>query len=806
MTRPLNTRNVLDLSTCTWQFGQAPQQHWTREAGGSSPYDLPLVAEWLPATVPGTVHSDLLTAGRIADPFIGNGLEACRWVEGVDWWYRTRLPLGLQPGQRALLELDGVDYLSAVFVDGQALSRHEGMFSRQVIEIPPELAVRPSVELAVRLWGADALPRYQTGRRERTWGRVASALQNTFPPFDDRLATLKAPMHFGWDFAPRLRTAGIWDEARLVICQEVYLADVWVQAEPLALPADPGPARLRVQFTADAASSQPVAVHIAVRPRNFGSESWELDFDVILPAGRSVQDLAVTLPAARLWQPWERGEPCLYELQLTLRRPTSASSLRPGWSPAAVVSASSGQALRDDSQSLTEPLVLDTITTVFGVRSIEFHPTDQGQRWRAVVNGQPFFLRGANWVPVDALWGRARRPSYEQLLHLARQAGVNFLRVWGGGGREKDAFYDLCDELGLLVWQEFPIACVFLDHLPRDPAYLRLLRNEATGMVRALRNHPSLFLWCGGNEFSPSRNRPAVHTLAEVVAAEDGTRQWTPASPGPGDAHNWLVWHGQAPLATYRQERAAMVSEFGLQAAPNVDSLRRFLMADELWPAGLAWQRHKADMAKLQRYAEYFYQPETSAHGLGADDLGAFVAATQRAQAAGLQILIEHVRRRRGATGGLAVWQWNDPWPAISWSVIDYFGRPKLAYEMLRRTMQPLLISLEYPLAAYRPGDQVRGTLWIVNDTGTALSDGCVQVILDETPVHKQSCTCAAHAATAVGVVTLTLPASCAQLRLELRQGDCLLAENLYDLRFSDAGPRRLDRVLRRRMVDWVLR
>ncbi len=794
MTSPLNTRVGLDLSTCAWQFGQVPQQHWTREPGVNSPYDLPLVAEWLPAAVPGTIHSDLLAAGRIADPFLGNNLEACRWVEGVDWWYRTRLPLELQPGQRALLELDGVDYLSAVFVDGQTLSRHEGMFSRQVIEIPPELAARPAVELAVRLWGAAALPRYQTSWRERAWGRVASALQNTFPPFDDRLATLKAPMHFGWDFAPRLRTTGIWDAAQLVICQDVYLADVWVQAEPLALPTDPGPARLRVQFTADAAAAQRVAVHIAVRPRNFEGESWDLDFDVTLPAGHSVQDLAVILPAARLWQPWERGEPCLYALDLSLHRPTSSSI------------AHSGRFLQDSLRSHTEITCLDSLTTTFGVRSIELHPTDQGHRWRAVVNGQPFFLRGANWTPVDALWGRARRPSYEQLLHRARQTGVNFVRVWGGGGREKAAFYDLCDELGLLVWQEFPIACVFLDHLPRDPAYLRLLRQEAAGIVRALRNHPSLFLWCGGNEFSPRRNRPAVQILAEVVAAEDGTRPWKPASPGPGDAHNWLVWHGQAPLATYRQERAAMVSEFGLQAAPGLDSLRRFLTADEMWPAGPAWQCHKADLAKLRRYAEYFYQPAASEPGSDVDTLQAFVDATQRAQAAGLQIMIEHVRRRRDKTSGLAVWQWNDPWPAITWSVIDYFGQPKLAYEMLCRTMQPVLVSLEYPLIAYRPGDQVQGTLWVVNDTVASLSDSRVRVILDGTAVHEQSCTCAAHAATAVGVVTLNLPASFAKLRLELRQGDHLLAENLYDLRFSDAGPRRLDRVLRRRLVDWVLR
>ena len=156
------------------------------------------------------------------------------------------------------------------------------------------------------------------------------------------------------------------------------------------------------------------------------------------------------------------------------------------------------------------------------------------------------------------------------------------------------------------MWQEFPIACVFLDHLPRTERFRRLLRQEATGIVQALRNHPSLFLWCGGNEFSPRRNRQAVSTLSQVVAAEDGSRPFVAASPRPGDAHHWQVWHGQAPLAAYRDEQAAFVSEFGLQAVPNVDSLRRFLSEVNLWPPGPAWQHHNADLAKLHRYAQWF--------------------------------------------------------------------------------------------------------------------------------------------------------------------------------------------------------
>ena len=251
-------RQQSDLSSLQWQFGSVPQQPWQAASASDVLLDIPQVTPWLPGIVPGTVQSDLLSLGRIPDPFLEDNLAACQWVERLDWWYRAVLPLQLDPGQRAFLEFDGIDTLSALFVDGQELSRHEGMFSRQTVEIPPALATNPEAELAIRLWGSEALPRYELTAGEQVWSRVAGMAQSSFRPFDDRLATLKAPMHSGWDFAPRLRTMGIWDDARLVVCHGVYLGDVWVQAEPLEPLTDPAPARVRVRLTLD--SDEPRAV------------------------------------------------------------------------------------------------------------------------------------------------------------------------------------------------------------------------------------------------------------------------------------------------------------------------------------------------------------------------------------------------------------------------------------------------------------------------------------------------------------------------------------------------------------------
>ena len=763
-----STIRVIDLSALDWQFGSVAQRPWRAEPDRDA-HDIDRVNEWLPATVPGNVRSDLLALGRIPDPYVGGGLRASRWVEGLDWWYRARLPLGVDPGQRMVVELDGVDTLSAVFVERRELGRHSGMFSRQRLEIPREFANRASVELAVRIWGSDALPAFPTDRRERLWGRLVTALgQDSFPPFDDRLATLKRPMSFGWDFAPRLRTMGIWDAGRVEICGSACIAGMTVHAHPVIPKTYGGPARVDVRLELDSTQPQPVIVELQIELATVADDgSQQFEFSLRLPGGTSEHRLTCELPAARLWQPWERGTPHLYHARVRL------------WA--------------EERVSRNRELLAERATR-FGVCNIELHDD-----WQVWVNGEPQFLRGVNWVPVDALPGRAGRERYEPLLRQAVAAGVNFVRVWGGGGREKQAFYDLCDELGLLVWQEFPIACVFLDHLPRVAEYQQVLSQETAGIVRALRNHPSIFLWCGGNEFSVGRNRRAVEVMAAAAAAEDGRRPFVPASPGASDSHNWQIWHGLAPLAAYRHEMAAMVSEFGLQATPAAESLRQFLTDEELWPPGGGWQRHNADVEKLDRYANWFLET-------GEDGLEAFIQASQRAQAAGLQILIEHVRRRKGLTGGLAVWQWNEPWPSICWSVIDYFGRQKLAYETLRCIMQPALVSLDYPLRQYHAGDRLAGRLWLVNDRPDGLADCTLTVSLDGVAAQGVRCDLPCNAARDVGPLVLNLPVAFQHLRLELHHGNNLVAENVYDLCFHDGGPAPVSARINRRAVDVLLR
>jgi beta-mannosidase len=765
-------RPVLNLGGNNWQLGQVSQKPF------AAVNDLAEVQEWLPATVPGHVHLDMLAQRRLDDPFYGLNNQASQWVDGYDWWYRRSSTLHLAPGKRAFLILNGVDYLSTIYLNGQLLGTHEGMLSRQVYEVTKLVPDTGLCELAVRLWGAEALPRRRLSLGERLWGAIAQCLQGGVEAFPDRTATLKCQMSFGWDFAPRLRSAGIWDDVALVVSGPVCIEDAWVRpqvpgGEVKAVP-------VTVSLTLDADRARTVQAVLTISGENCDpGPPLRLEKVLTLVPGRQTADLACTLERPLLWQPWDRGQPNLYRLEVVLQE--------------------------------TDPprLELDRFTTTFGLRHVAMarNPdTPPGNAdWTFVLNGQREFVRGANWVPPDSFPGHITTDDYAALIRLAKEAHINLLRVWGGGLREKAAFYDLCDREGLLVWQEFPFACLNLGYFPRDTAFRQLAYQEAASIVRQLRNHPSVVLWCGGNEFSPTRNRGVVEALRQAVAENDGTRPFREASPVRGDRHNWRVWHAKAPLAEYRHDLSQFASEFGLQAAPDVASLRRFLPAEQLWPPGEGWVYHNAELAKLWRYARAFchlptsplapprigegkeegWQGESSASG--ESDLEAFVAATQQAQALGLQVAIDHYRRRKYRCSGVIFWQLNEPWPAICWSVLDYYRRPKLAYRRLQELYNPILVSVDYPLVEHEPGGEFRGTVWIVNDTLLRCADCLVRLFLDDDLVFTRQVTLEADAVTGAGEVTCRLPRTGPwALRAELWQAKRLLSTNHYDLHYHD--------------------
>jgi len=823
------SRRILNLSSLPWQFGRIDRQPFSPQPVD----DRPAVTEWLPARVPRDVRADLIAAGRIPPVETPEGIAAGAWVDDCDWWYRAELPAAFAPDDVAILEADGIDYFSAIWLDDRLVATHAGMFARQILELSPHLNRPGSHELAIRIWGGGALPRLPNP----PWRQAMRWLVDKVSPgteyFPDRMATPKAQFSFGWDFAPRLLSAGIWDDLRLVVTRGAYIEDLWVQAKPVDVrrgAARPGgeeaetltPARFEVRLRVRRWQPGSMRAEIVVEPEGSSAvdsvSSGQMPMPSAAPqvmrrqppssmvnrpssfSGQNLDlGLHLDLPSARLWWPWDQGEPHRY--RVTAR-------------------------LVDDNG------VLDEASQVIGVRSVARTELPGGGKWRWVINGRPVFLRGANWVPADVLPGRVSEADYVRLLNQARDAGINFLRVWGGGLREKRAFWEMCDRLGIVAWQEFPLACAFFDHYPRDPAYLSLLADEARGIVRALRNHPSLIAWSGGNEINPARERLPLGTLAGVLAEEDPSRPWIPASPCEGDVHQWQVWHGLAPWTSYAETGAPFMSEFGVQALPDAATLAEMFPADPVGklpdqasgPTGaprsladLRWTGRKAQVAKLRRYA-----------GSEADhDLAAAIAATQRAQAAALQAGIEACRLRREVSpqegeadvagkevmqtgsklcGGVAFWQFNEPWRAVSWSVIDRAGRPKAAYEAIRRCYQPILVAAAFPWRRYRAGDVFRAEIWLVND-GPEMWHGCrVAASLDgETIWSAGSLDLPPASATPIGEISSTLVTSPRMLSLDLSGEGGTLATNRYDLDVHLPGSQPWQARLAHKIADWLL-
>jgi beta-mannosidase len=769
------SRHIVDLSGDDWQLGQAPPDAFPDRANWQ---ELDQVGDWLPATVPGNVRVDLARAGHLPDLTYGSQAESAQWVDDICWWLVRDFSLASSPDDRVHLILRGVDYVSDLFLNGQHLARHEGMFSPQIDDITGLLCAEN--RLAVRITGNRWLPHDRSTRWEKLLNHVEARFSSLASRFPHRRDTLKCQMGFGWDFAPPLRTMGIWDDVSVVLSKAVFIRGLrtvqrWTGDH----------VTLAVQVTLDTQRTRHVAIRCTLAGETFEYQPFAVEEVAELTPWSGSYSVEIKVPQPHLWWPWDHGRPDLYRLTVEV------------W---------------DGDQ------VLDSTSQTVGLRQLELRD------WAIHVNGQRVYARGANWVPADIVPGRVTADDYRALLAMARQANMNMLRVWGGGLREKRVFYDLCDRLGILVWQEFPIACAFVTHYPRSPEYLQLVEGEAQAIVRDLRGHPCLALWCGGNEFSPRRNRPLVAILQRVVAAEDPARLFLPASPAGGDCHNWRVWHDFQPPSAYLDDRAAFASEFGLQAPPDAATLRRFIPPEEVWPPGPSWSYHGAGLKKLERYARPFVLAPTvapadhrqprSANKVGlrpdgqrwsfgpprADptiSLEDFIAASQRAQAYGLKLGIEHFRRRKASGGGGAlVWQLNEPWPAISWSLLDFYRQPKPAYEEVKWLFSPVLLSVELPARRFRPGDPLQARVWIVNDLAEPLPGCHMEVTLwsgEGQATDHYACTVDVLADSAEVVTSLdwNLPAGGGwRLTCRLAREGHTLSANEYDLAvYDDLGP-----------------
>jgi beta-mannosidase len=677
--------------------------HWQvkqRTPGRAIEDDFTDTQGWVHANVPGSVHLDLLAAGLIADPFYGMNEAELQWIGEADWLYRCSftLPTDFEATEAIDLCCDGLDTFATIWLNGKLILHNDNMFVPLRSRIG-HLLHSGQNELCILFesaWHRGKQLEAQYGTRA-LWNGDAS-----------RLYVRKAQYHYGWDWGPTFLTAGPWRAVRL----EAYSVRVADLHCPVEVSADLQSALLPIKILLESAQQ--------VLPQNLNiritivAPTGEVAAETTLPAHTHALQHTFTLAKPQLWWPHGYGEQPLYRLQVTVQQGT------------------------DILTQHEERLGLRRLRLV--QQALE---GEAGTSFYFEINNTPIFCGGANWIPADSFLSRVTEERYRNWLQLAVDGNMNMLRIWGGGIYEEDIFYSLCDEMGLLVWQDFMFACGMY---PAHSEFQHSVRVEAQANVRRLRHHPCIVLWCGNNEDYILAESLGIDTteanvdlaqtqfparaiyeqlLPTVCQQLDATRPYWPGSPyggtgansiQQGDQHVWDVWHGNmAPYQEYARFGGRFVSEFGMEAFPNPDLFKSFAPASERYPQSRTLDFHNKAQGGPARLFHYVVENIRIPA-----DLEGYIYATQFIQSEALASGIRGWRRHwRGPghayTAGALVWQLDDCWPVISWAMVDYELSPKAAYYTVKRELAPFVVGLAWQTAETLAA-------WAVNSTMTSIN------------------------------------------------------------------------------------
>ncbi|MGA9060731.1 MAG: glycoside hydrolase family 2 protein [Terracidiphilus sp.] len=640
-----------------WEFQQVTAEE--QDNGG-----------WLPATVPGDVHLDLLANKKIPDPFYRDNEAKLQWIENASWEYRVSFDVAPEVLARSNVDLvfDGIDAAAQIFVNDAPVLDANNMFRIWRVPVKAHLHTGKNLLRVVFPSPIRAAEQVAAGDPFRLQSKTA-----------DKTYIRKAAYEYGWDWGPRFVTSGIWRPVHLDAWDKVCFADFAIRQRDVSSDV----AHLDAEF--DIESSIDGATKLTVHFLDEG-KPVEVDSTANVHAGHNQVEIPIEIQHPSLWYPNGYGEPFLYQFTARLSQHGHVAAEH-------------------------------TVKT--GLRSIELRrQLDQwGRSFEFIVNGIPVFAKGADVIPFDSFPSRVATAEYRRILESARDANMNMIRHWGGGYYETDEFYSICDELGIMVWQDFMFGN---DWQPGTYAFKQDIEAEAEDQVRRLRNHPSLVLWSGNNETEMGFNWPPRNTLPadvkfqiwqdyltefsgilpRVVARLEPEIPYWPSSPSAdyeplsdrfqsGDTHDWSVWHGRAPFSEYEQHHWRFVTEYGFQSFPEMRTVESFTLPEDrngiFTAVMLAHQKNNEGNSIIQDYiARDYPKPK---------DFASFLYVSQVLQAEGIKIGAEHFRRSRPQTMGSIFWQLNDCWPVASWSSIDYFGRWKALQYYARRFYAPILVS-----------------------------------------------------------------------------------------------------------------
>lgn len=622
--------------------------------------------KWLTASVPGTVHLDLMNNKLIPDPYKDENEKKVQWIENEDWDYQTVFKISAKEleNQNADLVFHGLDTFSEIYLNGKPLKKTDNMFRTWKIPVKNDLKIGNNI-LQIKFKSSVHIGK-----------DLAKKVPFTMPE-SPRSFVRKAQYQFGWDWGPRLVTAGIWKDVKLNFWNQAKLENVKVEQKNLT------------KQKAD------LKIYAEIFAEQNGKYSFLINnetHDVSLQQGLNKISIPFQIANPKLWQPNGWGEPTLYDLKVSLKK---------------------------DSKTLSSK------SERIGLRTIELvqEKDEKGKSFYFKVNGNPMYAKGTNWIPSDSFTPRITKEKYQKLIKDCKDANMNMIRVWGGGIYEDDEFYKACDENGILVWQDFMFAGSFY---PSDEDFLNNVKEEVKDQVNRLQNHPSIAFWCGNNEideaivnwgyqkqFKYSKEdslqvwkdyKKVFHEVIPNALKDNLTSEkniYWPTSPSigwghkesltEGDSHYWGVWWGEFPFEIYNEKVPRFASEYGFQGMPSLETVKSMfsghpdLSLED--PIIKAHEKNARGFEIIQKYMERDY--------VIPKDFVKYNYVSQLLQARGMQIAIEAHRRAKPYNMGTLYWQLNDCWPVISWSSIDYLGNWKALHYQVKRSFENQVILTE---------------------------------------------------------------------------------------------------------------
>ena len=658
-------------------------------------------SDWKPAIVPGCVHTDLLANKLIEDPFYRDNEKNLQWIGKTDWEYKTTFQVSPEILKRQNLEIvfDGLDTYANVFLNDKPILDADNMFRTWRVNVKDSLKQGENVlRIKFRSPINEILPRM--AKLDYELPAVNDQGEKTSP------YTRKAPYQYGWDWGPRFVTSGVWKPVKLEVWDNARIEDLQIKQNKLSKES------ADLSAVVEVIASNDVDARIEIENLTDKKIVWNTGL-IKLSKGLNKLALDFAMANPKLWYPIGLGEQSLYNFKAKL---------------------------------IVDKKQIDEQTKRTGLRTLELlqKPDEYGKSFTFVVNGIPVFGRGANWIPADIFPTRITKEKYKTLLTSLKDANMNMVRVWGGGIYEDDYFYELADEMGILVWQDFMFACSMY---PGDAAFLDNVRHEAINNVKRLRNHPSIVLWCGNNEIETAWThwgwkerlpnqlwddylKLFTRVLPEVLDEYDSSRPYWQSSPSSnfqadsdsqkiGDVHYWQVWHASLPFSEYEKQFPRFMSEYGFQSFPEYETVKTYTTEEDRksieTPIMLAHQRHQRGNQLVREYMLREYKEPK--------DFESFLYVSQVLQAEGIKTGAEHLRRIMPRNMGSLYWQANDCWQVASWSAMDYFGRWKALMYYTRRFYAPVLVS------AHVEDDKMN--VYVVSDSPEAKKAQMILTLMD---------------------------------------------------------------------------